>query len=107
MLAQLPLWTPLFCFTGLFLMTAYTEADHIWRGRPYPLGATWDGAGVNFAVFSENATAVELCLFSGRDGNAERRIKLPEYTDHVWHGYLPEVRPGQRYGYRVHGAYAP
>ena len=78
-----------------------------WPGRPYPLGATWDGAGVNFAIFSENATAVELCLFGGPDGNTERRVQLPEYTDNVWHGYFPEVRPGQRYGYRVHGPYAP
>jgi len=88
-------------------MTAHTAADRVWPGRPYPLGATWDGAGVNFAIFSENATAVELCLFSGRDDNVEHRIKLFEYTDYVWHGYLPEVRPGQRYGYRVYGPYAP
>lgn len=83
----------------------------IWPGRPYPLGATWDGAGVNFALFSEDATAVELCLFSEKDGrpgdNVETRIQMPEYTDNVWHCYLPEVRPGQRYGYRVHGPYAP
>ena len=79
----------------------------IWPGRPYPLGATWDGGGVNFALFSENATAVELCLFSGEDGNHERRIQMPEYTDNVWHGYFPEVRPGQLYGYRVYGPYAP
>ena len=78
-----------------------------WPGRPYPLGATWDGAGVNFALFSENATAVELCLFDGPDGDRETRIQLPEYTDYVWHGYFPEVRPGQRYGYRVHGPYEP
>ncbi|MBI3029667.1 MAG: glycogen debranching protein GlgX [Candidatus Rokubacteria bacterium] len=78
-----------------------------WPGNPYPLGATWDGAGVNFALFSENATAVELCLF-GPDGNAEvARIPMAEQTDQVWHIYLPEVRPGQRYGYRVHGPYDP
>jgi glycogen operon protein len=77
-------------------------------GAPYPLGATWDGAGVNFALFSENATGVELCLFEG-EGEAvrETRIAVREYTDQVWHIYLPEARPGQRYGYRVHGPYEP
>ena len=80
----------------------------IWPGQPYPQGATWDGAGVNFALFSENATDVELCLFDEPDGNQEvARIPLREQTDQVWHVYLPEVRPGQRYGYRVHGPYAP
>jgi glycogen operon protein len=77
-------------------------------GSPYPLGATWDGAGVNFALFSENATAVELCLFGGEEGSREiARLPMPEVTDQVWHAYLPEVRPGQRYGYRVHGPYDP
>ncbi|MCL6601146.1 MAG: hypothetical protein K6T81_20790 [Alicyclobacillus macrosporangiidus] len=81
----------------------------VWPGQPYPLGATWDGAGVNFALFSENATGVELCLFDGPNGHEEEvaRIWMPEQTDQVWHVYLPEVRPGQRYGYRVHGPYAP
>ncbi|HXF91179.1 MAG TPA: glycogen debranching protein GlgX [Nitrospiraceae bacterium] len=80
----------------------------IWPGRPYPLGATWDGEGVNFALFSENATAVELCLFDGpHDTRETHRIRLEERTDQVWHVYLPEVRPGQHYGYRVHGPYAP
>ncbi len=80
----------------------------MWPGQPYPLGATWDGAGVNFALFSENATGVELCLFDGPEGNQEiARIRIVEQTDQVWHVYLPEVRPGQRYGYRVHGPYAP
>jgi len=80
----------------------------IWPGRPYPLGATWDGEGVNFALFSENATAVELCLFDEPDATKEtHRIRIEECTDHVWHIYLPEVRPGQRYGYRVHGPYEP
>jgi len=74
-------------------------------GTPYPLGATWDGEGVNFALFSAHATRVELCLF---DGDEEReRIVLPEQDDLVWHARLPEVRPGQLYGYRVHGPYAP
>ena len=80
----------------------------VWPGQPYPLGATWDGAGVNFVLFSENATGVELCLFDGPEGNQEiARIRIVEQTDQVWHVYLPEVRPGQRYGYRVHGPYAP
>ncbi len=77
-------------------------------GRPYPLGASWDGSGVNFAIFSEHASGVELCLFEGPDGDQEvARIEMTERTDHVWHVYLPEVRPGQRYGYRVHGPYDP
>jgi isoamylase len=80
----------------------------VWPGRPYPLGATWDGKGVNFALFSEHATQVELCLFDAADAKSEaHRIPLPEYTDHVWHGYLPDVLPGQLYGYRVHGPYEP
>ncbi|KAJ3023804.1 hypothetical protein HKX48_000938 [Thoreauomyces humboldtii] len=77
------------------------------EGKPTPLGATWDGLGVNFALFSVHATKVELCLFSA-DGTEEiDRIELPEYTDEVWHGYLPEARPGTVYGYRVHGPYEP
>jgi glycogen operon protein len=80
----------------------------VWPGNPYPLGATWDGVGVNFAIFSESATQVELCLFDSVDAKSEsHRIALPEYTDLVWHGYLPDVRPGQFYGYRVHGPYEP
>ena len=80
----------------------------VWPGRPYPLGATWDGGGVNFAIFSEHATRVEVCLFgSAKAARASQRIALPEYTDQVWHGYLPDVAPGQIYGYRVHGPYAP
>ena len=79
----------------------------VWPGRPHPLGATWDGSGVNFALFSAHATKVELCLFD-RDGRREiERIALPEYTDEVWHGYLPEAYPGTLYGYRVHGPYEP
>jgi isoamylase len=77
----------------------------IWPGHPYPLGATWDGSGVNFALFSENATAVELCLFD--DAGRERRVRLTEQTDRVWHVYLPEARPGQLYGYRVYGPHSP
>ncbi len=77
-------------------------------GSPYPLGATWDGLGVNFALFSENATKVELCLFNHENDTQETcRIVLPEYTNHVWHAYLPNIQPGQLYGYRVYGPYAP
>lgn len=77
-------------------------------GGPYPLGAIWDGAGVNFALFTENATDVELCLFGGTDGNVENeRIPLTEQTYQVWHAYVPGLQPGQRYGYRVHGSYEP
>ncbi|MDY6910611.1 MAG: glycogen debranching protein GlgX [Thermodesulfobacteriota bacterium] len=80
----------------------------IWPGNPYPLGATWDGMGVNFALFSENAEKVDLCLFDSPDAPVEiLRIEMPEYTDQVWHVYLPDVRPGQVYGYRVHGPYDP
>ena len=80
----------------------------VWPGSPYPLGATWDGVGVNFAIFSEHATRVELCLFDSADAEVESlTIPLPEHTDMVWHGYLPDVRPGQLYGYRVHGPYDP
>ena len=81
---------------------------NVWPGKPYPLGATWDGTGVNFAIFSEHAEKVELCLFSGPDAAQEAaRIPLPERTDFVWHGRLPDVRPGQLYGYRVSGPYDP
>ncbi len=80
----------------------------VWPGSPYPLGATWDGVGVNFAIFSEHGTRVELCLFDSIDAEVESvTIPLPEHTDMVWHGYLPDVRPGQLYGYRVHGPFAP
>jgi isoamylase len=79
--------------------------EPIWPGRPRPLGATWDGEGTNFAVFAEQADAVELCLF-GEDGT-ERRLELPEVTAHTWHGYVPGVGPEQRYGFRVHGPYDP
>jgi glycogen operon protein len=85
----------------------------VWPGTAYPLGATWDGSGTNFALFSEVATAVELCLFEPGDDDRgggrspERRIALTETDGFVWHCYLPEVGPGQRYGYRVHGPYRP
>ncbi|MBA2559043.1 MAG: glycogen debranching enzyme, partial [Propionibacteriales bacterium] len=77
----------------------------VWPGAPYPLGATYDGAGTNFAVFSDAATEVELCLFGDR--GAETRIAMTEQDALVWHVYLPRVSPGQRYGYRVHGPYEP
>ena len=79
----------------------------VWPGRPYPLGSTWDGEGVNFALYSEHAEKVELCLFDGPGKRELLRVALPEQTDMVWHGYLPEARPGQVYGYRVYGPYAP
>ena len=76
----------------------------VWPGSPHPLGATWDGVGVNFAIFSEYARRVELCLFDSIDAEVESvTIPLPEQTDMVWHGYLPDVHPGQLYAYRVHG----
>ena len=68
----------------------------VWSGNPYPLGATWDGSGVNFALFSENATQVELCLFDSAEARAESvRIALASVTNQVWHCYLPDARPGQ------------
>ena len=76
-----------------------------WPGNPQPLGAIYDGAGTNFALFSEVAGKVELCLFD--DDGRETRVELPERTGYVWHGYLPRVGPGQRYGYRVHGPFEP
>jgi isoamylase len=76
-------------------------------GLPYPLGATWDGRGVNFALFSANATKIELCLFDAAGVREIARFALPECTDEVWHGYLPDARPGTLYGYRVDGPYEP
>jgi isoamylase len=76
-------------------------------GNPAMLGATWDGEGTNFAIFSAHAQRVELCLFDSASGEEIDRIELPEYTDEIWHGYLPGVGPGQHYGYRVHGPYEP
>ena len=77
----------------------------IWPGKPYPLGATYDGTGVNFAIFTEVAERIELCLIGER--GKETRVTLPEVDGFVWHGFLPGVQPGQRYGYRVHGPYEP
>ena len=79
--------------------------SEVWPGRPFPLGATWDGNGTNFSLFSENGQRVELCLYDAQD--RETRIELTERTAYNWHCYLPGVGPGQRYGYRVHGPYEP
>lgn len=79
----------------------------VWPGRPYPLGATWDGEGVNFALFSAHAEKVELCLFDRSGNREEARIVLAEYTDEAWHAYLPDARPNLLYGYRVYGPYDP
>jgi isoamylase len=86
-----------------------TAGHHVdmqmWPGDAYPLGATYDGTGTNFAVFSEVADRVVLCLFD--QGGCERQVELPEVDGFVWHGYLPGIGPGQRYAYRVHGAHDP
>jgi isoamylase len=79
----------------------------VWPGEPYPLGATWDGEGINFALFSENAERVELCLFDPTGRREVERIELREHTNQIWHCYLPHGRLGQLYGYRVHGPYDP
>ncbi len=90
---------------GLLLLGQ--TAPITWPGKPYPLGATWDGEGVNFAIFSEHAESVELCLFDTHGRRELHRVLLREQTDQVWHCYLPEVRPGLLYGYRVNGPYKP
>ncbi len=88
--------------------TPKSNIPKAWPGKPYPLGATWDGEGVNFALFSENATGVELCLFESADAEHEyARIKVREQTDYVWHIYIPGLKPGTLYGYRVDGPYDP
>src|SRR5947209_7622328 len=80
----------------------------VWPGQTYPLGANFDGAGVNFALFSEHATGVELCLFEAvEDDKPSHTIRITENTDHVWHAYMPDVQPGQLYGYRVYGPHEP
>ena len=87
--------------------TAVQPLSRVREGNPFPLGATWDGTGVNFALFTAHATKVELCIFDIEGKREFERIELPEYTDEVWHGYLPDARPGTVYGYRVHGRYEP
>ena len=84
-----------------------TSTARVWPGEPYPLGASWDGRGVNFALFSAHAEKVELCLFDQSGRHEIERIPLPEQTDQVWHGYLPEAQPGIVYAYRVYGPYQP
>jgi glycogen operon protein len=81
--------------------------DHLEPGSPYKLGATWDGLGVNFAVFSAHAEKIELCVFDPSGRREIARLPLPEWTDEVWHGYLPDAQPGLLYGYRAYGPYAP
>jgi isoamylase len=80
---------------------------NIREGNPHLRGASWDGSGTNFAIFSENATKVEVCLFDSEGKEELARIELPEYTNQIWHGYLPGVEPATRYGYRVYGPYEP
>src|SRR5688572_10716113 len=77
----------------------------IWPGQPFPLGATYDGAGTSFSLFSEVASRVELCFFDAE--GRESRVDLPERDAYCWHGYVPEIGPGQRYGFRVHGPWDP
>ena len=79
----------------------------VWPGRSHPRGAIWDGEGVNFALFSEHAEKVELCIFDNEGRRELQRVELREQTDLIWHCYLPEARPGMLYGYRVHGPYKP
>ena len=80
----------------------------VYPGSPFPLGTTWDGRGVNFALYAENAIAVDLCLFDSKEQENESvRIKVDERTHHVWHIYIPGLKPGQLYGYRVYGRYEP
>ncbi|HEU5013909.1 MAG TPA: pentapeptide repeat-containing protein, partial [Roseiflexaceae bacterium] len=106
-------WPEGFESVGIGMIYAQNERSStvltgIWPGNPYPLGATWDGQGVNFALFSENAHRVELCLFDSADApRASARITMPEQTDDVWHVYLPNIKPGQIYAYRVYGPYNP
>jgi len=86
---------------------ANSKTIKIREGAPFPRGATWDGKGTNFALFSAHATKVDVCLFDDKGEQEIERIELPEYTDQIWHGYLPLIRPGSIYGYRVHGPYEP
>ena len=94
-------WRRRACHSAPAVAESSTHVPH--EGLPHPRGATWDGQGTNFALFSANATKVELCLFD-RDGKREvERIVLPEHTNEIWHGYVPAVGPATFYGYRVHG----
>ncbi|MCB8837110.1 glycogen debranching protein GlgX [Aurantimonas sp. VKM B-3413] len=93
--------------TSSYVPKPGVRRSRIGEGRPFPLGATWDGIGVNFAIFSANATKVELCIFDPEGKQEVERIELPEYTNEIYHGYLREARPGMIYGYRVYGPYEP
>jgi glycogen operon protein len=84
-----------------------TTITQVKEGYSHPRGATWDGNGTNFALFSAHASKVELCIFDRSGEHELERIELPEYTNQIWHGYLPDVHPGTPYGYRVHGPYDP
>ncbi len=88
-------------------MSFAVNKSRVHEGQPHPRGATWNGLGVNFALFSANATRVELCLFDDEGKTELERVELPEFTDEVWHGFLPDARPGTNYAYRVHGPYEP
>src|SRR5690348_1110870 len=81
------------------------QIERAWPGQPFPLGAHWDGEGANFAIWSTTATAVSVCLFD--EVGRETRVPLDDSTYHVWHGYLPGIGPGQRYGFRIDGPYDP
>ena len=81
--------------------------DRIKEGLPFPMGASWDGKGTNFSVFSAHASKVEVCIFDAEGEKELERIVLPEYTDQIWHGYLPDIKPGTVYGLRVDGPYEP
>jgi isoamylase len=98
---------PMDALNGVGTLMRNVGRSGVWPGRPYPLGATWDGRGVNFALFSAHAERVDLCLFDPAGTREIDRITLPEYTDEVWHGYLPDANPGTLYGYRVYGPYDP
>ena len=88
-------------------MSAHNLPERLLPGAPHPLGATWDGLGVNFAVFSAHAQSIEVCLFDSSGRHELIRYPLPECTDEIWHGYLPGARPGTVYGLRAHGRYQP
>src|SRR4051794_20176911 len=92
--------------SNIDLSSIRTSVTAVWPGNSYPLGATWDGEGVNFSLFSEHAERVELCLFED-DGDGETRIEVTERTAFNWHCYVPGIGPGRRYGYRVYGPYRP
>src|SRR5262245_24847667 len=99
--------SPLLFHPWLQFFSCRSASVRLSSGAPHPLGATWDGRGTNFALFSANAEKVELCLFDRQGRREVERLALPERTEDVWHGYFNDVVPGQPYGYRVYGPYAP